>query len=103
MPEKKEVKTVELWDGKAVAIANEHLLKDYDYIVDMNKASNNNDIETLISMTFALLEDGQNVFDEVREHIIKEKGFFDAEELMAVVKKIQAAFPKAASPAQKRW
>lgn len=103
MPEKKEVKTVELWDGKAVAIANEQLLKDYDYIVDLNKASNNNDIETLISMTFALLEDGESVFDEVRQHIIADKGYFDAEELMGIVKKIQAAFPKAASPAQKRW
>lgn len=104
MPEKKEeIKTVELWDGKVVAIANAQLVKDYDYIVELNEASQKQDIRTLVSMTFALLEDGDAVFDEVRTHIIAEKGVFDVNELMGIVKKIQAAFPKDASPAQKRW
>lgn len=103
MPEKKEVKTVELWDGKVVAIANEHLLKDYDYIKDLADASRNKDVGIIVDMTFALLENGTEVFNEVREHFIAEKGYFDMEGLRDIIKKIQDVFPKDASPAQKRW
>ena len=36
MPEKKEAKTVELWEGYIVEIANEHLINDYDSVVELN-------------------------------------------------------------------
>lgn len=103
MPEKKEVKTVELWDGKVVAIANEQLLRDYDYITELNEAERNKDVKTLVNMNFALLENGDKVFEEVRQHIIEKTGVFDIEELLKVIQKITDAFPKESSPAQKRW
>lgn len=100
---KEEVKTVELWEGKIVAIANERLLKDYDFITDLAEAEKNKDVKTLVSMNFALLEDGDKVFEDVRQHIIKKCGIFDVEELLKIIEKITEAFPKGASPAQKRW
>ena len=104
MPEKKEeVKTVELWEGKTVKVANEQLTRDYDFITELNDAQRNNDIKTIVNMEFALLEDGENLFNEVRDHIIEETGVFDIQELGEILKKIDAVFPKATSPAQRRW
>lgn len=104
MPEKKEeVKTVELWEGKTVKVANEQLTRDYDFITELNDAQRNNDIKTIVSMEFALLEDGENLFNEVRDHIIEKTGVFDIQELGEILKKIDAVFPKATSPAQRRW
>lgn len=104
MPEKKEeVKTVELWEGKTVKVANEQLTRDYDFITELNDAQRNNDIKTIVSMEFALLEDGEKLFNEVRDHIIEKTGVFDIQELGEILKKIDAVFPKATSPAQRRW
>ena len=100
---KEEVKTVELWEGKVVPIVNEHLLKDYDYCCDLKDAERNQDVKTLVSMNFALLENGDQVFEDVRQHIIADKGYFDIETLMGILGKIMDAFPKGSSPAQKRW
>lgn len=100
---KEEIKTVELWPGKVVPVVNEQLLKDYDYCCDLQEAEKSKDVKTLVSMYFALIEDGEKVFGEVREHIIEEKGYFDIEALMDILNKITSVLPKASSPAQKRW
>lgn len=99
---KEETKTVELWEGKVVAIERPELVNDFDYITELNEAAKNKDLKTLTTMYFALIG-GEKVFNEVREHIIAEKGIFDVNELYKIVDKINAAFPKAQSPAQPRW
>lgn len=99
----KEQKTVELWPGKVVAVAHPELVKDFDYICEFNKAQKEQDIATIYQMLFALLDNGEQVFQEVREHIIAEKGVFDYEELAKITKKLNDVFPKASSPAQPRW
>lgn len=100
---KEETKTVELWEGKVVELENAQLVNDYDYISDLMEAKNNGDMKTIINMEFALLKDSEKVFEEVREHIIEERGIFDINELLKMVEKISDALPKATSPAQKRW
>lgn len=99
--DKSAQKTVELYPGKKVKVAREYLLRDVDFIRDLTKAKKEQDFGTIIDMTFALLEEG--ALETTRQHIIKEKGYFDIEELGKVLERINAAFPKAYSPAQKRW
>lgn len=101
MSEKKEAKTVELWEGYIVEIANEQLINDYDYVVELNEAKNNGDIRTIFNMEFALLKDGQKVFEDVRQHIIEETGIFDIKRLLEIVEKISDALPKANLPSPK--
>jgi len=103
MAEKQDIKTVELWEGKVVPISNAQLLRDYDFVVELNEAEKNKDVKTLVSMNFALLENGEQVFNEVRQHIIEKTGVFDIEELLKIMGKIMDAFPKESTPAQKRW
>lgn len=100
--QKEEIKTVELWPGKVVEIANAQLVNDYDYIVELNRAKNNQDIETIFNMEFALLKDGEKVFDEVRQHVIEETGIFDINRLLEIVGKISDSLPKANLPSPKR-
>lgn len=99
---KEEIKTVELWEGKTVPVVRPELLKDFDFVAELAKAEKEGDFQTLVDMYFVLIG-GEPVFAEVREHIIKEKGVFDIDELGKILKKIQEIFPKAQSPAQKRW
>lgn len=99
---KEEIKTVELWEGKIVPVQRAYLINDFDFVTDLQKAGREKDFKTLVDMYFALIGDDK-LIDEVREHIVEEKGFFDVEELGKILEKIQAVFPKAQSPAQKRW
>lgn len=99
---KTEEKTIELWEGKEVKVTRPELLKDFDFITDLHKAQKEKDLATLVNMYFALIG-GEEVFQETREHIIEEKGIFDINELYVIIEKISNAFPKASSPAQKRW
>ena len=99
---KEEVKTVELWEGKTVPVVRPELLTDFDFIADLRTAFKDEDIKTIADMYFALIG-GESVFEEVRDHIIEEKGNFDINEFGKVLNNIQAAFPKAQPPAQKRW
>ena len=96
-----EQKTVELWEGKVVPVEREYLIKDVDFIRDLTKARKEQDFGTIIDMTFAVV--GENTFEETRQHIIEEKGYFDVDELSKVMERIASVFPKASSPAQKRW
>lgn len=99
--ENKKPKTVELWPGKTVEVVREDLFYDYDYIKELQEKLRNQDVG-LISMLFVLVG-GEPVLDEVRQHIIAEKGIFDVRELGKITKQILALIPKASSPAQKRW
>lgn len=100
--QKRENKTVELWEGKEVEITRPELVNDFDFITDLQKAQKEKDLATLVNMYFALIG-GEEVFQETREHIIAKKGIFDINELNVILERISALFPKASSPAQKRW
>lgn len=100
--EKAEKKSIELWKGQEAVLKRPELLKDYDFINELNKAQRTNDFDTIVSMLFVLVG-GEEVFNKVREHIIDEKGFFDIDDLKAILEKIWGLFPKAQSPAQPRW
>lgn len=100
--QKRENKTVELWEGKEVEITRPELVKDFDFITDLQKAQKDQDLATMVDMYFALIG-GEEVFKETREHIIKEKGIFDVNELFEILQKISDSLPKATSPVQKRW
>lgn len=95
-------KTIELWEGKEVSLERPELLKDYDFICDLRKAKKDEDVATLVDMYFVLVG-GEKVLEEVRQHIIAEKGIFDINELFKIVEKINGLFPKVPSSAQKRW
>lgn len=93
-------KQVELWKGYEVEV-NEQLLDDFDFQQDLAKAQKENDLPTFISMIFAVVG-GDKVYDDVREHITKEKGYFSTDSMLEVIGKIGDAFPKAGNRAQKR-
>ena len=99
---KEAPKEIELWEGKTVRLEKPELLKDYDFIVELDEAYRKNDLKTITSMLFVLIG-GDKVFDEVRDYVIAEKGCFDYEELGKITKKLQDLFPKATSASQKRW
>lgn len=99
---KEDAKEIELWEGRTVRLEKPELLKDYDFVTDLDEAYRKQDLKTITSMLFVLIG-GDKIFDEVREHIIEEKGFFDVEELGKITKKLQGLFPKATSASQKRW
>lgn len=92
-------KEIELWEGYKVTF-NEKLLDDFDFITDLSKAQHDDDLPTVISMYFATLG-GDKVFHDVREHIVKEKGYFSNEELGKLMHKINDFFPTAGKPASK--
>jgi hypothetical protein len=92
---------IELWEGYKVEV-NEQLLDDFDFQQDLAEAQRENDLPSFISMIFAIIG-GDKVYDDVREHIIKEKGYFSTDSVLEIVTKIgEAAFPKAGNRAQKR-
>lgn len=93
-------KQVELWKGYEVEV-NEQLLDDFDFQQDLAKAQNENDLPTFISMIFAVVG-GDKVYDDVREHITEEKGYFSTDSMLEVIGKIGDAFPKTGNRAQKR-
>lgn len=101
MTEEKEVKYITLWEGKKVEVTKENLLKDFDYIKDVQTAAKNNDLE-LISLLFVLIG-GEETFNEVRDHIVEEKGIFDIDELGKITRQLLDLFPKPKASSSKRY
>lgn len=99
---KSETKEIELWPGTFAKLEKPELLKDFDYVTQLDEAYRKQDLKTITTMLFVLIG-GDKIFDEVRQHIIEEKGYFDVEELGKITKKLQELFPKASSASQKRW
>lgn len=93
-------KQVELWKGYEVEV-NEQLLDDFDFQQDLAKAQKENDLPTFISMIFAVVG-GDKVYNDVKEHITEEKGYFSTDSMLEIIGKIGDAFPKAGNRAQKR-
>lgn len=90
---------IELWDGYNVEV-NEQILNDFDYVTDLNKAQKDNDLVEMVSLYFAIIG-GEKVFNDTREHIIKEKGYFANDALLEIIDKINEQFPKAGKRAPK--
>ena len=93
-------KKITLWEGREVEV-NEQLMDDFDFITDLNGARQKNDIAEIIAMSFALIG-GQEVYDEFRDHVIEEEGYFSQKKLVDVLNQISEAFPKAGNRAQRR-
>ncbi len=93
-------KTIELWEGYEVEF-NEELADDFDFALDLAKAEKESDMAELISMYFALVG-GEKVFEDTKEHIIKETGHFSSKALSEIILKISSLFPKVGNRAQKR-
>lgn len=107
MVEKKtENKKIELWEGYEVTLSLK-LLQDADYLEDLRDAQAKNDVITIATMMVALVagergEKTAEVYDEIRTHIVEEKGFFDIEALGKIVEKISDALPKGGNRLQRR-
>lgn len=95
-----ENKTIELWDGYEVRF-DEKLFNDFDFAADLNDAAQKNDITTIVTMYMALVG-GEEVYQDVRERIVAEYGYFDANALKKITDKIEANFPKSGNRAQRR-
>ncbi len=93
-------KNVELWEGYEVEV-NEQLLDDFDFQQDLAEAQRANDLPTFITMIFAVVG-GDKTYNDVRDHIVKEKGYFSTESVLEIVGKIGEAFPKVGNRAQRR-
>lgn len=93
-------KTIELWDGYEVEV-NEQFFDDVDFLSDFSKAAHDNDIETVLAMLFAVVG-GEKVYDEARDHIEKQCGYFSMKELRKISNKIEDCFPKAGNRASRR-
>lgn len=102
MPVKaEEKKTIELWPGEEVEVSRIELLRDLDYIRDVQKQLKDNDL-SVIDTLFALVG-GEETLNKLRSHIIEEKGVFDIDEVSKVTKQLLELFPKASSSSSKRW
>lgn len=93
-------KKVELWEGYEVEV-NEQLLDDFDFQQDLAEAQRTNDLPTFVSMIFAVVG-GDKIYNNVREHITEEKGYFSTDSVLEIVGKIGEVFPKAGNRAQRR-
>lgn len=96
-----EKEYVVLWEGEKTEVVKRELLKDFDYIKDVQTAARNNDLE-LISLLFVLIG-GEETFNKVREHIVAEKGIFDVDELGKITKQLLDLFPKPKASSSKRY
>lgn len=95
-----EQKKIELWEGYKVSF-NENIANDFDFAQDLSNAVKNNDLAELTTLYFALIG-GEKVFNDFREHVIGEKGFFDIKEVQEVLAKVDAQLPKVGNRAQRR-
>lgn len=93
-------KKITLWEGKEVDI-NEQLMDDFDFITDLSRARQNNDLAEIIAMSFALIG-GEETYNTFRDHVIEEEGYFSQKKLIEVLNQISDAFPKAGNRAQRR-
>lgn len=102
MPVKSEErKTIQLWEGEEVEVTHLGLLKDYDFLREVQTKLKDNDMG-VIDTLFALIG-GEETINKVREHIIAEKGVFDIDDLGKITKQLLDLFPKASSSSSKRW
>lgn len=99
--EKTEKEFITLWEGEKVEVSRKDLLKDFDYLKDVQKAAKENDLE-LIPLLFVLIG-GEETFNRVREHIVKEKGRFDVDELGKITKQLFDILPKGKASSSKRY
>lgn len=103
MPAKSgETKKITLWEGYEVSVERPELLKDFDFITELDEAYRKQDLKTITTMLFVLVG-GEKTLNEVRNHVVEEKGYFDYEELGKITQKLQELFPKDSSASQKRW
>lgn len=93
-------KKIKLWEGEEVEV-NEQLMDDFDFISDLSRARQNNDIAEIIAMSFALIG-GEKTYEMFRNHVIEEEGYFSQKKLIEVLNQISDAFPKAGNRAQRR-
>ena len=91
---------IALWDGYEVEV-DLKLFDDFDFATDMEKAQHEGDHAEVITMYFATIG-GESVYNQVRQHITEEKGYFSVDELAKVIDKINAALPKAGNRAERR-
>lgn len=97
---------IELFEGYEVEFSDA-LLKDADFVSDYDKAVANNSFSELVTLTIALVagkdgKDTDKIYNDIREHVVAEKGYFDIEELGKIIAKIADKLPKAGSGVQKR-
>lgn len=97
---------IELWEGYEVEFSDA-LLKDADFIKDFDEAAANNRSSELAMLVIALVagkggENASKIYDDIRDHVIAEKGYFDVDELGKILVKITDKLPKAGNRAQRR-
>lgn len=93
-------KKIELWAGYEVEF-NENIANDFDFAQDLSKAVKNNDLAEITALYFALIG-GEQVYNDFRDHVIEEKGFFDINAVKDLFAKVDESLPKAGNRAQKR-
>lgn len=93
-------KKIELWEGYEVEV-NERLLDEVEFMDDLRAAIKENDFSTMVMMFFAIVG-GEKVYEDAKEYVIKERGYFSIEGLSEITKKIGELFPKAGNRAQRR-
>lgn len=94
-------KFIELWEGEKIEVSHLDLLKDYDFIREVQAQLKDNDLG-FVDTLFVLIG-GKETFDKVREHIIAETGVFDIDKLGKITNQLLELFPKASSSSSKRW
>lgn len=95
-----EIKKVELFDGFEAEV-NEQLMDDFDFMSDLSEAIRSNNVSELVAMYMAVVG-GEETYEKVREHIIKENGYFSQKAFTEVTKKIDNLFPKSGNRAERR-
>lgn len=93
-------KKIELWDGYEVEF-NDKIANDFDFVQDLSSAVKNNDLAEIVTLYFALIG-GEETYNDFREYVIKEKGFFDIATVQELIKKIDDNLPKVGNRAQRR-
>lgn len=93
-------KKIELWAGYEVEF-NENIANDFDFAQDLSKAVKNNDLAEITALYFALIG-GEKVYNDFRDHVIEEKGFFDINAVKDLFAKVDESLPKAGNRAQRR-
>lgn len=95
----KQNPTVELWDGYSVSV-DTRLIKDVDFLAELNEAFHNNDFKTIISMYMALVG-GQDTYDKIRAHLLETTGEFNIDDLTNITEKIDTVLPKGGNRASR--
>lgn len=93
-------KTIELWDGYEVEV-DLSLFDDVDFLSDLSVAAREDDLPSIITMSFAVVG-GDKTYDAARKHITEKCGHFSMAELQKILEKIGACFPKAGNRASRR-